>query len=173
MADGKIHTVVTIGATGGLLAGYTLAYLTNDPISVIVTVGGSLVGIFISPDQDVDNGNISDYHIRKLFKVDFLWAVFWRAYRLSFKHRGFWSHGPGISTMIRLLYLLLPPIAILFKDQDTDWLTVILWAVVAQISSLPLIWLLLTYTDYFWQYGGFFFVGLLLSDLLHLVFDYV
>jgi uncharacterized metal-binding protein len=170
MSDGKVHAAATIGLSLGVLTGYSLGYLTDDPVLIGVTVLGVGTGVFIGPDQDVDNGNISNYYVRKLFIIDWFWSAFWNPYRLAFKHRGFWSHSPIISTLLRLFYLVFPPIVVLIKDQPTSRLKLLSLSLVAQMLALPLIWLLYWFSEY-WSYILLFGLGLMLSDLLHLVFD--
>lgn len=168
MSDGKTHSASTIGLSIGLSSGYVLSYFNLlTPEQIGITVVGSLFQILVSPDQDVDEGNISDYYIRKFFFVDYLWANMWRPYRLAFRHRSILSHGPIIGTVIRLVYMLCPFIAVVLKDQDTTRLELFIRAIVSQILALPFI----TLVWFFWPYLPYFFVGMVLGDLLHLIFD--
>lgn len=171
MASGQVHTAVTLGATAGLGGGFALGYFTHDPTIVLLVGCGIIAGVFIGPDLDVDGGNISEYHIRKLLKVTFLWSAFWRPYRLALRHRSFWSHGPIVSTVIRIAYIFSPPVIFIVKDQDTSWLTLFFHVCISQLLALPFVWLLLTYTEILITYIPYLFLGLLVSDILHLIFD--
>ena len=70
---------------------------------------GALVGIFIGPDQDVDNGNISNTILKKRMGAwaERGWSLLWHNYRVSVKHGSPLSHFPIISTIGRLAYLYL------------------------------------------------------------------
>ena len=103
MSDGQTHaTASLLLATGFSVA----AFATNQP-QLFECAVGSLVGIFISPDLDVDNGNVSGTIIRK--KVGWfgerLWRWFWKGYSTSFKHGRFGSHFPIYGTATRLFYI--------------------------------------------------------------------
>ena len=103
MSDGKTHTAASLLlATGFSVA----AFATNQP-QLFECAVGSLVGIFISPDLDVDSGNVSGTIIRK--KVGWfgerLWRWFWKDYSTSFKHGRFGSHAPIYGTAGRLFYI--------------------------------------------------------------------
>ena len=83
-------------------------FLFGGEWTQVVAIGaGVLSGIICSPDLDVDAGHIGDTIIRKYFGliVEKIIDVMLFPYRKIFKHRGFWSHFPVISTLIRLLYL--------------------------------------------------------------------
>ncbi len=68
---------------------------------------GALVGIFVSPDQDVDSGNISNTLIRNRLGAwaERGWSVLWYFYRRSIKHGSELSHLPILSTLARIAYL--------------------------------------------------------------------
>lgn len=56
------------------------------------------------------------------------WWVFkmiWVPYQVMFDHRSIWTHGLILGTVIRLLYLGIIPVAILFIKGNVDVLTVI------------------------------------------------
>lgn len=66
---------------------------------------GAFAGLLLSPDLDVDGGNISDYFIRDVHSVlEFIWDVWWYVYRRVVGHRSFFSHFPVVGTVIRVLY---------------------------------------------------------------------
>lgn len=70
---------------------------------------GALVGILITPDLDVDNGNISNTIIRNRLGrwPEVGWNLLWYPYRKSLRHGSPLSHWPVISTVFRLAYLVL------------------------------------------------------------------
>ena len=104
MSAGCVHSKSSVI----LSAGFVLwGVMTGDPVSSLPYAVGSLVGIFISPDQDVDNGNISNKIIRNRMgrMVERAWDGLWYFYRKSLKHGSELSHFPVVSTIFRLAYL--------------------------------------------------------------------
>jgi len=63
----------------------------------------------LTPDLDVDSGNITYHYMRKYagLPAEFVWRCVWWIYGHVMPHRGFMSHGPVVSTIVRLLYLSL------------------------------------------------------------------
>lgn len=118
-------------------------------------IAGNLVGILVTPDLDVDAGNISDTFIRKVSpSAQWLWRKFWTPYSLSVPHRGVVSHFPVISTLIRLGYIM-----------AGLNLVKVLWWVIARIvgwdDTLHFTWL--------WDWS--FFWGLVHVDTMHFLAD--
>lgn len=68
---------------------------------------GSLVGIMLTPDLDVDKGYIGNKIIRNRMgrMVERAWDGLWYFYRKSLKHGSELSHFPVVSTIFRLAYL--------------------------------------------------------------------
>ena len=107
---------------------------------------GCFVGILLSPDLDVDNGNISNYLLKRIARpIEIIWRIYWYPYRIKLKHRSFWSHFPVFSTLLRVVYFFFIPI------------------------------LLSIYYSYFDLYYFFlwFVFGLILADFLHYLMDIV
>ena len=121
---------------------------TND-IGISMAIGaGCLVGTLVSCDLDVDGGNYSYYLVRRVTGNigSFLWGVFWWPYAVVVPHRSTISHFPVISTIIRATYLLIPIIIIMM------------------LLKIPLP----TTISPLWTWA---FLGLCLSDLLHIILD--
>lgn len=136
-----------------LLSGAAYFYnpniLTND--DSIYLVVGSLSGLILSPDQDVDSGYIGLRFLRSIPLVGTFisagWKLMWLPYSRFVPHRSWISHFPIISTIIRLVYLLVfvsPVLAIYW-----DWV----------IPNL--------------RWFGMWFVGLCLSDIFHFFADLI
>ena len=108
MPDGRTHTSVTV-----LTAAYSTAFLVdrivNDgyPLRSLVMVAGCLAGILLTPDLDVDAGNIGMSIIRTWLGgiPAVLWFWYWRPYSKLIPHRSVVSHLPILSTAIRLVYM--------------------------------------------------------------------
>lgn len=103
MSSGKVHTLSAIAAATGFAAG---ALATYD-IDSMQYAAGALVGIFVSPDCDVDKGFIAYHYIRKRLGdwAEYAWDRVWYMYRRSVKHGSELSHFPVVSTLGRLAYL--------------------------------------------------------------------
>lgn len=173
MPSGFVHSSSSI-ILSGAVAG-TMAALEIPALEITCAVGGVLLGILISPDWDVDNGNVSDLYIRQTTgKLSAgIFSIWKRPYSMALEHRSFASHFPIISTLVRIAYILFPLIILLFKNQKTSGLVLAFYALVAQILSLAIwypAWLLLPYAN---PYGAYIFAGLVLSDTLHFLMDMI
>ena len=105
MPSGKIHSIACLAVAG---VSTSATFLLGGEWPQVVAIGaGAVSGILLSPDLDVDSGHIGDAIIRKYFGliVEKIVDVILFPYRKICKHRGFFSHSPIISTLIRLLYL--------------------------------------------------------------------
>lgn len=152
VSAGRVH----LRASLILSAAFGLGALVN--LRLLECAAGSLAGVLLSPDLDVDAGNISNTIIKQ--RVGWFgeraWQQFWKGYSGSFKHGRFASHFPIFSTFIRLSYVyfwivFLPHVifAIIFPPAwDLDY--VLMWY--ARISPL-------------------FIYGLMSSDLIHYFLD--
>jgi uncharacterized metal-binding protein len=88
------------------------AIISSHPEMIQCAVG-SIVGIMVTPDADVDSGTIANKIIRTKMGRPWekVWRWFWKPYSKSFKHGLFASHFPVFSTYVRLFYvsfMLLP-----------------------------------------------------------------
>lgn len=167
MSDGKSHSSASIGLGVGVLTGLLPLY----PKEIVAVSLGALLGVVLTPDLDVDNGSISNWYVRKIFGKfgDRVWRMWTTPYAYAMSHRSTLSHFPGISTIVRLLYLAFPIIIIIASKEDT-----FLRAVLAQLIAIPLlIALTFVYREMDIYYLAFVILGLVLSDTLHYLFDWV
>ena len=149
MPNGRTHTKASLIAAPIIGAAFLFSgYPTS--ISAAATAG-TLVGVLIGPDLDVDAGNYSLYILRRTPLIGrplaWLWRFLWWPYSKLAAHRGF-SHWPVIGTIGRLLYIaviLVIPAAII----DVRFFVSPLVAELAPV----------------------FITGLAASDLLHIVMD--
>ena len=131
MSAGTVHRKASVILSAGFLLGsiYTMDF------SGVVRGIGSLIGIVMTPDWDVDSGMIMDKTIRtKIGKwAELLWDWFLYWYRRSLKHGSPLSHVPILSTYGRIAYTFLFIIAIphavfyLIFHPAWDLMTVLLW----------------------------------------------
>lgn len=156
MSDGKIHLKSSLILAASLS---TAALLTQD-LRILECAGGALLGTLVSPDLDVDAGNLSNFLIRKRvgWFGEKLWRGFWRGYSQSFKHRGFASHFPIFSTFIRLSYIYFWLIFV--PHSAVKLLGLFNWELTYVLSWYAILFL-----------SPMFFIGLASSDLIHYVLD--
>jgi uncharacterized metal-binding protein len=103
ISKGIVHTRANLAIS----AGFAVGGLLVGNLSGFVYGAGSLIGIFVSSDCDVNNGHIADKYIRNKFGkvVEKIWDGIWYFYRRSFSHGGELSHFPVICTIGRIIYL--------------------------------------------------------------------
>ena len=155
MSSGNVH----IKASFLLSAGFSIGAMFYDP-RLLVCAEGALVGIFLSPDLDVDKTYIGDKLIEQ--KAGWIgrriWVGFWRSYKTSFKHGRFASHFPIFGTFTRLSYiyfwLIFIPHTLIYLLLNPNW---------------NLIYVLEWYGRLFLNF--WFFYGLASSDLIHFFLD--
>jgi len=133
MPPGSVHNKVTIAITP-IVAACTYGITGNDLYTVLVA-GGTLLGLVLTPDLDVDNGSRSNYHIRKWFGnvVEFIWRAYWYPYAKLIPHRSALSHFPVASTFLRVLYLLWPILIINPTLITKNWFIVIIGLTISDI----------------------------------------
>lgn len=156
MPSGKTH----ISASLILAASFGVAAMVSNEPHLLECAGGAMLGVLISPDLDVDKGNVSNFIIRKRMGnfAERAWRWFWKGYSSSFKHRGFASHFPIFSTFMRLSYvyfwvILIPHILIYFSFYPA-------WSLMYVLSWYSILFL-----------SPAFFAGLAGSDLIHWMMD--
>ena len=116
--------------------------LANPPLTA-----GVLSGLILSPDLDVDDGFIGLAHLRRIGYIGGLLAGFWRAFWYPYSkivpHRSHISHSVFFGTALRVGYLAIPLLALSF------------------FVHIPVK-----------SWVGIWFIGLCLSDALHIFMDY-
>ena len=141
MPSGRIHSASSMVVA---ISGATTMLLLNRGIEGIAGVGtGALIGILLSPDADVNGGSIADYYIRRYTGniVEVIWDSAWLLYRKVCRHRGFMSHFPVISTIIRITYLsafyflIATPLKWLSGIVKIDWALFLWWAFIGLVLA--------------------------------------
>ena len=114
MPSGAVHAGTSKALTVPLLLGvpFLAAELPGELLPLIAGFaagGGSLIGIFLSPDLDIDHRTISErILIEKGRLFGYLFFFYWYPYARLIAHRSAWSHAPLLSTIGRCLYALWP-----------------------------------------------------------------
>lgn len=184
MPSGKIHATASTAAAVGISAGgFALSRemsdmsLLSDWMSYNVIAAGCLSGVILTPDLDQDGTVRSHGVMRRLgCLIGKWWYFLWHAYSISFKHRSFLSHGPVISTLLRLTYLFFPCIILLIHNQKYPLSKRLLYSLISTVAAIPIIaaavllyylgWVNITIVV-------LLLLGLMTSDVLHWVFDMI
>lgn len=141
MPDGRVH------ASASLVSGAIFTYATLPFVPFYGSVGlatGFATTMFVNPDLDLN----TRFPRRKPWK--WLWWVYWYPYSRFMKHRSVGSHFPVISTLIRVAYLTLPFLFLMFV-LDIEW-----W-----------------YDGNIFSFIVFAVIGMIASDTIHAVMDVV
>ena len=113
----------------------------------IALILGGWLGYLIDPDLDAlqrtySKGRVHRYLGRRAGKV---WQAIWAPYAALIDHRSFWSHTPGISTVLRALWLagiLALPFLIFFALFGPALLDLLPASLDAGLDPMWLLWLL-------------------------------
>lgn len=169
MASGKTHRTIGLVSAGALaiLATHHGALYEGLCLGAGCTFGATLM----NPDQDVDGGYIGNAAARRL-GLETPYRVFFRPYQLAYKHRSGWSHFPVLSTIWRVIYLFLPLLVVIFKDQNTSRIRLLSCTIAPQMMAL-VSWagfiIFLHYGLIYWVIWGL--IGLTINDILHWFVD--
>ena len=103
MASGRAHEDVTvclsaIPLTLGLLGG-----LIDLRYSIFMSLG-CLLGVWLSPDLDVDGMTLSKKRMLQIPIAGRFVKWYWQRYSLRVAHRSWVSHAPIVGTLIRTVY---------------------------------------------------------------------
>lgn len=100
MSSGKAHALAST-ALAPVLASVVLARNYNVTTAFCVGVG-CLLGLWLSPDLDIDGITYSETLLPGLIGV--LFRAYWWPYAKLIPHRHWLSHAPVISTTLRIIY---------------------------------------------------------------------
>ena len=179
MPNGKVHTTITTTTAVISAPVITVAWLNLFwmPWEIFWVIPGILLGIFITPDLDIDSTTVSHRYVNNLFgAIAFNWWYYlWHSYSISFKHRSAMSHAPIIGTLIRLTFLMFPPIILLFRNQQTSFAQSLKYLIVSTALVIPIwgvIFAITVFTDNLYV-PVFIVSGLILADFMHAIADSV
>jgi uncharacterized metal-binding protein len=149
MPSGKIHSALTWATVSGVLAPYLIVQFDGNPW---LYGAGCVVGVLVSPDMDVNKGNVSDQIIRKVSRpAQFLWRLFWTPYAILVPHRHTISHFPILGTVLRIGYIF--------------------FVINILIGLFKLLWSLFDTVSFIWLWDWSFFFGLCHVDAIHWFVD--
>lgn len=108
MPDGKTHDIITF-VIAPIVAGVSY-YITKDIKTTGIIFGSYLfASLMFNGDLDIDS---RPYNRWWLFKM------IWIPYQLMFTHRSIFTHGLIIGTVVRIAYISIIPIIILYFKGD-------------------------------------------------------
>ena len=111
MASGKVHDQSIIITSIALLP-VLVNYSPLDNTQIAMFTGMYLFsGLYLSPDIDMSKSVVS----KRYGLLKFVWIPYQKCFphKGSFFNRNFFTHFPVLATLIRLIYFLILPIAIL------------------------------------------------------------
>ncbi|HEY9654255.1 MAG TPA: metal-binding protein [Crinalium sp.] len=97
MPSGRTHDSITLWSLP-LLAGLTFARTQSSSLTLFVSGSYLFSGLMFGPDLDVYSHQYKRWGLLR-------WI--WLPYRRSMRHRSFWSHGPIVGTVVRVVYLFI------------------------------------------------------------------
>jgi uncharacterized metal-binding protein len=149
MPSGKLHSALTLATASGVIAPYLIVNLYGNEYMYLA---GCVTGLMVTPDMDVNNGNISDHYIRKVSRpAQWLWRLFWTPYALLVPHRHFVSHFPIVGTILRIGYFFL----------IINLLNLVWSFIIGLFDTVSFVWI--------WDWS--FFFGLAHVDAVHWAVD--
>ncbi|HEY9617857.1 MAG TPA: metal-binding protein [Microcoleaceae cyanobacterium] len=95
MPSGRTHDRITLWSLP-LIATITFERTRSGGLTLLVAGGFLFSGLMFGPDLDI--------HSRQYLRWGWLRWI-WLPYRRSMRHRSFWSHGPIVGTIVRVVYL--------------------------------------------------------------------
>ena len=104
--NGRAHA--TASAVSSVPAGIVVGAIAEDPRAGLWAGAGCIAGILLTPDLDQEGYSALEIEgVKALGPLGYLWLALWWPYAKAIPHRSFWSHGPLVGTLGRLLWLLL------------------------------------------------------------------
>lgn len=117
MADGKTHTRTQVETAAIYLTPAFILWGKFNYSPIWFVWVGILLGIFITPDLDIDHRKIDGFQIIKSKSplLAWVWRMFWIPYSKLFSH-GQSSHWPILGTLVRFAYFFAIPFMLGFRD---------------------------------------------------------
>lgn len=149
MPNGIVHNKALVMAT---IAAFPVIAYRAGPGEAFVGALGVASGMSLTPDLDLYENVIKYFTIDKFLKrpLFWLWVLYWLPYAKAVPHRSVWSHTPVLGTFLRLLYLFLPILVVLYMSVDTINIA-ILYTII--------------------HFGYWWVLGLTTADTIHIAMD--
>jgi len=126
MADGQTHLVYWKSFMPLVWVLGIWAYFSSTNVYLVFGfISGYLLGYFIDPDLDMPNNTSAKQRWKSTiigYPVYLWWQVY--AYTIAYifgGHRAFLNHFPGISTTVRVLWLLSPGLLYFYFYGIPEW----------------------------------------------------
>jgi len=95
MPAGRTHDRITLWSLPWV-AGCSFAFSRDSKLTLLLCGAFLFAGLMFGPDLDISS--------RQFKRWGWLKCI-WIPYQKSMRHRSFLSHGPGVGTVLRLIYL--------------------------------------------------------------------
>jgi uncharacterized metal-binding protein len=144
MARGEVHAqdCLWIAVLGGAGVGFSQGVVPGLSFSI-----GALLGVFMSPDLDLDATWGRRLLLNWAYPVGVGWSLLWWPYTKLVAHRSLISHVPVGGSLLRVAYLLAP------------------WVLTRWLLEEPIDW------ELWVKWGAWPLLGLVLSDMVHWLRD--
>jgi uncharacterized metal-binding protein len=110
MPNGRTHDIITF-AIAPVVAGVSY-YVTKDvKISAIIFAMYLFASLMFNGDLDTNSRPYNRWWLAKMI---------WIPYQLMFEHRSIFSHGLVIGTVVRIIYVGLIPLTILYFTKNLE-----------------------------------------------------
>ncbi len=159
MSSGTTHVKASLFLAAGFSVG-ALIILNPDMVRCAI---GSIMGVMITPDWDVDKRYVGNIIVKKRFGnvADKIFDAWLKPYKTSFKHGQFGSHFPVYGTYGRLLYILMMGILPFYA---------VYFIILLSLNyHFNLIYELLWWCKIL--FGSWYTLGLVASDVIHFSLD--
>ena len=110
MPDGKTHDIITF-VIAPIIAGLSYYITKNTKTTGIIFSSYLFASLMFNGDLDIDS---RPYNRWWLFKM------IWIPYQLMFTHRSIFTHGLIIGTVVRIIYVGIIPLIILYFKGDLN-----------------------------------------------------
>jgi len=105
MPNGRVHDIITAITTPILIGGVYYLSNKNTEITTVIITAYLFSSLMFNGDLDTNSRPYNRWWLLKMI---------WIPYQLMFSHRSIFTHGIIIGTVVRLVYLLIIPVLILY-----------------------------------------------------------
>lgn len=160
---GSVKAVATILTATAILQ---LAGVNKNWYDTLPIAAGSLVGLVIDCDLDIDAGTLPMHQLKRAalpgWVLGQFFAIYWKPYALLIKHRSLISHAPIFSTLLRVVYLvpLVAALMLLLKALLPTLFYGEIWPFVT-VNKDAIVW-----------FGIRMLIGLIMADTAHFFMDF-
>lgn len=168
MPDAHVHagSVKAVAAILTTTAALQLVGLNKSWYDTLPIAVGSLIGLVIDCDLDIDAGTLPMHQLERAalpgWILGHFFAFYWKPYALLIKHRSLVSHAPVFSTLLRVAYLI--PLVVAFTFLVRSLMPTLFYG-----ELWPFV---ITHKDTLVWIGTRMLIGLIMADTTHFFMDF-